>query len=317
MKLPLNVFLSALIFSTLPSTLANSEEPSAQLSVELNWENFAKEHHLMDVFSKELRFPKMLVYRNQELIGLFPSAFPVNLDKEKISIDIGFPQIVERPLYQIQIAKLSSGKYVGEISVSQFEIYSDYKAPNDKIGALLYKGYTKEKLEIGQLEKKTVSISAQPYAAVGILASKWKIDITNHVLPVIEYEKGKRLTPVGEVMAQQGQVFASDPKTLAAAVSIRRSVIYSWFRNAANFFRSIVAPPPVEKVKIASNPKGATVTILGGEEREKTNNTFPAARAIWDSIVLSKKEYKNCPYRIKLLDDKQEPPVFHCNLVKK
>jgi hypothetical protein len=265
-------------------------------------------HKLQDSAS----LPVPLVFVNGVLRGLLPVTVDVPIDAIDTRIEVGVPQLAERPLYTIDVRRQENTRKRGILSAmlsypelvavpsfkaeqsKELKAYPLYKPTYDEYGPTLgIKRIIWQTLETD----KHIILPAAPYEALVDLASRnhEAFDRRTTILPIIiAPAEGKGFPPIGLLLAQYGFDIA---KLLSDEKMPYRSFVVAhwaavWLRDPSGFFR---APEP-DELCVMSKPSRASIYINAMKWFELTNAAVSTPREVWSTIVVQKDGYEDCPF---------------------
>lgn len=284
-------------------------QQSILIDVDFNWSRSGNSKDFAEKLQSSGFLPRPLVFVDGQLVGVHPSAFPIEVRPEKFVIEMGIYQIADRPLYKI------SGRKDGDAVSVDFELartgYApNYKLPSGDTGAFTITGVDNSK---GRFAEKdgvhSIVLDVYPYAPiVRQVEANPKTLSFNRIAPVVQISGAHQYEPIAIIAERQ----RAPLKNVEGAY-----YDFSWTQKVTTWFSQPFRIEPLDRIRIESTPNQATVTVNGMTVSQKTDAEFVVSKKDWARTVISREQYVDCPIDEKKIDTSVNPPKFKCALKKK
>lgn len=291
---------------------ARAAERTIQLSVSLDWKGFSGPMALAGRLQEKRLFPLPMLYVAGKLRGLVPSTLSIDLAGGSARMEVGVAQVIERPLYNIEISRNSAGSLAVQIELLDLSMVPDYSIADRSGPAVLLDRVTRLRLEIPAHDGVySLPLPAAPLLALVEYASKTYHGMAlGHVVPLVlkDPHTDRRYPPVTTLPTSS---FANANFQLALPVNAPAiyadTIAPAWFDAHASssaqagftsirtFRAGFFVGPLLPRLRLKSQPSGAEIVINGIlQSPPVTDTVVPAARSVWGDIVLRKGMF-DCP----------------------
>jgi len=299
---------------------ARGAETPINLSVSLDWKGFSEPMALTMKFQQSGLFPLPMLYVAGKLSGLVPSTVSVNLAGGSASMEVGVAQVLERPLYNVEINKTSTGDLAVQIEFVDLSMVRDYSIAGRSGPAVILNHLDHSQLQVhANNGVYALPLPAAPLAALVEYASNTDGGMTlGHVVPLILHDpqNDRRYPPITtylHVGKETGLVLtlqASEPTIYAKTISLgwlsqQASIAAQAGSIAAGGYPSPSVPsrplrllegPQQPSLELDSIPTRAEIVTSGTLESPPfTNTVTQMVRSLWSTTVIRKTGFRDCP----------------------
>ncbi|MGH7120967.1 MAG: hypothetical protein ACREFP_18600 [Acetobacteraceae bacterium] len=299
------------------------------LRIALDWSKLHEQEVVADRLQKAGLFPLPMIFVQGKLRGLAPSGVGVESTGNPAEIDIGVAQLVERPLYVVQIQQSTTGGLTARVASLDLAVIDHSSVVEGNRAAVVLKGITHSSLKIAfRRGVAHLLLPAAPVAALAAFAMKTKNGMApGHIVPLV-LQSNKRLYPpfpqvVRSSFGWEKQLHSPDTQPIyketvdrswtAAWLPAQVYEHLSWSKSA-----SLITARRQWPIVLRSVPQGADIYVSGFRlSGAVTNTTMQEARELWDDISLRMKHYLDCPIvscSETVPPENAGPPIFTCKL---
>lgn len=293
-------FVFAVCFALALLPPARAAETPLTLSINLDWTGFARQRKLAAFLQNEGHLPLPMIYVGGKLRALLPSEFVIRRNTKALHIDIGIPQLVERPIYKIDITPGRSEKLVIQTESLDLTMFPyDPKLDLHLRGhAVLLKKLIHAKTTISPREGVYhLSLPAAPFAALTDFTMATEKGMTrNRVIPLVLERNGRFYRPFTSLAHQHSTKTYVEALNAQATPGIyRKTVDRVWF-TLRLCIKCSLEPSPPELIRLESIPSGARIYVNGTRQTfSMTDTVMQESRELLADIILRKSGYRDCP----------------------
>lgn len=273
-----------------------SELERIWLSLSIGWSADADLDDWAEKLFQEGNLSMPHVFVDGEFVGLLPGEFLIDLWENNTVIEIGVPEIIDRPMYVITLRKPivrtdggSSGKImIRSLRPAREEIESGAGVPSQ------YRYYLEEDPDGGYLiyPKKlgdgrySIELVTGPFASFIIYLVSY-------------YEDGREAPPISIVPNAQ--------KYALGEIVYSGWAVTRWLQKHLGFNQNR------EEWLVSSKPEGALVVMVGRSKGIKTNTKVSFKRDMMGTLVFMLSGFPDCLVRDMTRTERSGSKEIHCD----
>lgn len=305
-----------------------ADSAKIRLSFALDWSKLHDQEALASKLEAAGLLPLPMIFVQGKLRGLVPSRLDVERTGTPTEINIGVAQILERPLYVIQVEQSVSRGVTAQVAWLDLSVVENSDLVKSQETTVVLRGINHSKLETSSRDGVTyLVLPAAPMAALATFASKTGDGMAEGHFVSLVLQENKRYDPPLLQLLNNGikkgnfdlnTSLESAPAKAQADYTnvVQLDWLYRWYLPLKRkIFSSLSAPLPSPLI-LHSHPRGALVYLDGSRYQDKKTNTeVEIIQELWDDISLRLKQ-QDCvvdPSMATVPPGTNGPPIFNCN----
>lgn len=313
-------FLAGALLTTVCSALLPGSAYAETISIGFDWTGItAADRDRILALQENGRLPVPLIFIQGKPVGMVGDSFELDTIGDSVTIDIGISNLLERPLYSIQLP--IGANPAASVTVTSTQLAAYGKPEAGKLPLILEgTGDQAVMLVTSEAGGRGVNLPVKTYLALADIVTAQDHDTQWLEWSGVDmYQRdattGDPITPIFATFGTPKNVITAE-RNGELKQPYAKNIDVNWMTNQ---WRNLMPDLP-EPLMLKSVPSAAEIHVSGVKQSLPTESTIPVVRYLWPEVFIRKDKYLPCqvdPLKVVPPLRTGEPSVFTCKLKKK